>query len=90
MTKTLLWNIVLGAYRLDILFRSLEHSSFGFVSDFEIRISDLNCREPQFSAEPFNSDPRWREKDQVSGTLVKEPRRDDSKGGLILARSSGE
>ena len=41
MTKTPLCAVVFRAYKVDVLFRSLEHSSFGFVSDFDIRISDL-------------------------------------------------
>ena len=45
MTETVLCDIRFRDCNLVCLFLSLEHSSFEFVSDFDIRISDLNIFE---------------------------------------------
>jgi hypothetical protein len=42
MTETVLCDIRFRGCNLVYLFLSLEHSSFEFISDFDIRISNLN------------------------------------------------
>ncbi len=66
MNETVLCDIRFRNCNLVCLFLSLEHSSFEFVSDFDIRISNLDtwCQfrhlVSSFSAEPIDSDPAHR------------------------------
>ena len=52
MTKTRSEDARFGACEIHVLFRSFGHSSFEFVSDFEIRISDFNHLAKSSTSQP--------------------------------------